>query len=144
MNEPQVRGCSVCSAVRTTNASLQRMVAQLERDRVQLTAERDEAREELADRKVIDRAKGILMARGQLTEHEAYHRMRRAAMQHGQKLVNVARAVLAEAASAPDAERLLEREEAAARIGELADRIEASRQPQVVGGIVAQLAAAEG
>lgn len=132
MNELEVRRCSACAGVRQSNASLQRIVSQLEAERAKLTTERDqaraernEARQELADRKVIDRAKGILMDRAKLSEHDAYHRMRRAAMQHGHKLVDVARTVLAEAAAAASAEcasPLLSREEGVRRIGELVAR----------------------
>ena len=45
------------------------------------------ARSELADRKVLDRAKGLLMSRQGLTEPQAHARLRRAAMDKGRKLV---------------------------------------------------------
>ena len=49
---------------------------------------------ELHDRKVIDRAKGLLMARQNLTEQVAYDRLRKAAMSKGLKLVDVAQRML--------------------------------------------------
>src|SRR4051812_26222153 len=48
-----------------------------------LRRELAEARSELQDRKVIERAKGILMQRQGLTEPEAYARLRKAAMDKG-------------------------------------------------------------
>jgi response regulator NasT len=48
----------------------------------------------LQDRKVIDRAKGILMQRQGLTEPEAYARLRKAAMDKGLKLGEVAQRIL--------------------------------------------------
>ncbi len=59
-----------------------------------LQRELDEARSELADRKLIERAKGILMSRKALSEDEAYKLMRRQAMNEKRKLVDVARAVV--------------------------------------------------
>jgi response regulator NasT len=59
-----------------------------------LRQELAEARSELQDRKVIDRAKGILMQRQGLTEPEAYARLRKAAMDKGLKLGEVAQRIL--------------------------------------------------
>ena len=53
-----------------------------------------EARSELADRKVIDRAKGLLMQRQGLTEPEAYEKLRRTAMDKGMKVADVAQRIL--------------------------------------------------
>ena len=53
-----------------------------------------EARSELADRKVIDRAKGLLMQRQGLTEPQAYDKLRRTAMDKGLKVVEVAQRIL--------------------------------------------------
>ena len=55
-----------------------------------LRRELAEARSELADRKVLDRAKGLLMSRQGLTEPQAHARLRKAAMDKGLKLVEVA------------------------------------------------------
>lgn len=59
-----------------------------------LRSELAEARSELKDRKVIDRAKGILMARQGLTEPQAYDKLRRTAMDKGLKVVDVAHRIL--------------------------------------------------
>lgn len=55
-----------------------------------LQRELDEARTALEDRKVIDRAKGILMRRKNLTEEDAYAQLRRTAMMQNRKIVDVA------------------------------------------------------
>ncbi|MEJ2794591.1 ANTAR domain-containing protein [Iodobacter sp. LRB] len=51
--------------------------------------------QQLADRKVIDQAKGLLMDKRRLSEGEAYDTLRRQAMKQGMKLGDVARQVLA-------------------------------------------------
>jgi two-component system, response regulator PdtaR len=51
-------------------------------------------RQALADRKVIERAKGLLMAREGLTEDEAFRRLRRSSMDTQRPLGDTARAVL--------------------------------------------------
>ena len=53
-----------------------------------------DARTQLSDRKTIDRAKGILMKRQQLPESEAYALLRKAAMDKGMKLVDVAQRIV--------------------------------------------------
>ncbi len=55
-----------------------------------LRSELADARSQLEERKVIDRAKGLLMARQGLSEPEAYARLRKAAMDKGIKLSEVA------------------------------------------------------
>ena len=59
-----------------------------------LRRELAEARSELADRKVLDRAKGLLMSRQGLTEPQAHARLRKAAMDKGLKLVEVAQRLI--------------------------------------------------
>lgn len=59
-----------------------------------LRRELAEARSELQDRKVIDRAKGLLMQRQGLTEPQAYDKLRRTAMDKGLKVVDVAQRIL--------------------------------------------------
>ena len=59
-----------------------------------LRAELDRARTDLADRKLIDRAKGILMQRREMSEKDAYAALRRMAMNRNQRLVDIARTVL--------------------------------------------------
>ena len=52
------------------------------------------AKQALADRKVIDRAKGILMRLRKLDEEQAYELLRQAAMQENRRLIDVAQSVL--------------------------------------------------
>ena len=59
-----------------------------------LTEELHEAKTALADRKVIERAKGILMEAKSLSEQEAYVLMRKTAMDQKRRLVAVARAIV--------------------------------------------------
>ena len=59
-----------------------------------LRRELADARSELADRKVLDRAKGLLMTRQGLTEPQAHARLRKAAMDKGLKLVDVAQRLI--------------------------------------------------
>ena len=53
------------------------------------------AEQRLSDRKLIERAKGILMARRGLSEEAAFEMMRTRAMQQGSKIADVARQLLA-------------------------------------------------
>jgi response regulator NasT len=59
-------------------------------------------RRSLEDRKVIERAKGRLMARYHLSEDEAFHRLRRAAMDSRRPMVDIARALLVSESVASD------------------------------------------
>ena len=59
-----------------------------------LRRELAEARSELAGRKVIERAKGLLMQRQGLSEPEAYEKLRRTAMDKGLKIAEVAQRIL--------------------------------------------------
>jgi two-component system, response regulator / RNA-binding antiterminator len=59
-----------------------------------LRRELADAKGELQDRKVIDRAKSLLMERQNLTEAAAYARLRKAAMDKGLKLGEVAQRML--------------------------------------------------
>lgn len=59
-----------------------------------LRAELADARSELKDRKTIDRAKGLLMRRQGLSEQAAYDKLRKAAMDKGLKLAEVAQRML--------------------------------------------------
>ncbi len=61
-----------------------------------LRAERDAARATLAERTVIERAKGILMQRRRLSEPEAYKLMRRWSMDRGMRMVAVAEQILSD------------------------------------------------
>ena len=53
-----------------------------------------DAQSELQNRKVIDRAKGLLMQRQGLSEQAAYDKLRKAAMDKGLKLADVAQRML--------------------------------------------------
>lgn len=64
------------------------------RDYQALQKELDDTREKLADRKLIDRAKGILMSRRGLSEQDAFRELRRLAMNRNQSLGKVAANVL--------------------------------------------------
>jgi response regulator NasT len=60
-----------------------------------LKRELDETEEKLADRKVIERAKGILMKSRNLSEDDAYRALRKQAMENNAQLAQVARQVIA-------------------------------------------------
>jgi response regulator NasT len=60
-----------------------------------LKREFDEIEEKLADRKVIERAKGLLMKSRGLTEDEAFRALRNQAMQSNARLGDVARQLVA-------------------------------------------------
>ncbi|GAB7539987.1 ANTAR domain-containing response regulator [Burkholderia sp. 22PA0099] len=62
-----------------------------------------EVENELADRKLIDRAKRLLMETRRLSEHDAYATLRRSAMDQGIKIVEAARQLLV-ASRNPDGE----------------------------------------
>jgi len=59
-----------------------------------LRGELEAAREELVARKVIERAKGLLMKAKGLDEETAYAQLRRMAMNRGKRLVEVAQSVV--------------------------------------------------
>jgi response regulator NasT len=59
-----------------------------------LREELSQVRQALADRKNIERAKGLLMERHKLSEDEAYHMMRRIAMNRGKRVAEVAGAIV--------------------------------------------------
>jgi len=60
----------------------------------ELKTELAQARNSLADRKLIERAKGILMERRGSSEDDAYRALRQMAMSRNQRLVEVARNVI--------------------------------------------------
>ncbi len=59
-----------------------------------LERELDEARSELQGRKVIDRAKGILMRSKGISEEEAYVLLRKAAMNQNRKIADIAQSLV--------------------------------------------------
>ncbi len=60
-----------------------------------LRAELAEARKALSERKLIERAKGVLMQTRRMSEEEAYRALRRLAMDQGRRLADVADSVIA-------------------------------------------------
>ena len=59
-----------------------------------LQDELDRAKSALEDRKVIDRAKGILMKAKNLTEEQAYALLRKTAMNENKKIAEIAQSVI--------------------------------------------------
>lgn len=59
-----------------------------------LRNELDKTRNQLADRKLIERAKGLLMSQRHFSEEEAYQAIRRMAMDKGQRIIDVARNII--------------------------------------------------
>jgi two-component system, response regulator / RNA-binding antiterminator len=59
-----------------------------------LQRELEEARSAIEDRKLIDRAKGILMTAKKLSEEDAYALMRRTAMNANKRIAEIAQAVI--------------------------------------------------
>jgi response regulator NasT len=59
-----------------------------------LREELDQAKQALGDRKVVERAKGILMKERGLTEEAAYALLRKAAMSDNKRVVEIAQAVI--------------------------------------------------
>jgi two-component system, response regulator / RNA-binding antiterminator len=59
-----------------------------------LEGELEQTKSALEDRKVIDRAKGILMKLKNLTEEEAYALMRRTAMNEKKKIAEIAQSII--------------------------------------------------
>lgn len=56
----------------------------------ELQKEANDLRQALADRKVIERAKGIIMKRAQLDEQEAFRRLQKLASEKNKKLIELA------------------------------------------------------
>jgi two-component system, response regulator / RNA-binding antiterminator len=59
-----------------------------------LRGERDEAVQALDERKLVERAKGILMKQQNLSEAESFELMRNAAMTQGRTLTEIAKAII--------------------------------------------------
>lgn len=72
---------------------LQVAIARFEQDR-HLRAQLDTAQTQLSERKLIERAKGILMDDVGLTEEQAYKHLRKLAMDRGQRLGQVAERIV--------------------------------------------------
>lgn len=72
---------------------LQVAIARFEQDRA-LREQLDEAQTQLSERKLIERAKGILMDEVGLSEEQAYKQLRKLAMDRGQRLSQVAERIV--------------------------------------------------
>ena len=59
-----------------------------------MQGELDQAKDALEERKVIDRAKGVLMKAKKLSEEDAYALLRKTAMNENKKIVEIAQSVL--------------------------------------------------
>jgi two-component system, response regulator / RNA-binding antiterminator len=59
-----------------------------------LRTELDESRQQLLDRKLIDKAKGVLMKERSIGEEQAYELLRKAAMDSNLRMAQVARSVI--------------------------------------------------
>lgn len=59
-----------------------------------LRRERDEAVSQLAERKVVEKAKGLLMQKKGMAENEAHTALRQAAMRQNRKMVEIAQSVI--------------------------------------------------
>jgi two-component system, response regulator / RNA-binding antiterminator len=68
-------------------------IARFEQDKA-LREQLAQAQSELSSRKLVERAKGILMQQSGLNEDEAYRHLRKVAMDRGEKLVQVAERVI--------------------------------------------------
>ena len=68
-------------------------IARFEQD-LALREELSKAQAQLASRKLVDKAKGILMREQGLDEDQAYQRLRKLAMDRGEALAQVARRVI--------------------------------------------------
>lgn len=59
-----------------------------------LRQERDDARSQLAERKIVEKAKGLLMEKRNMTEQEAYTALRQTAMRQNRKIAEIADSVI--------------------------------------------------
>ena len=71
-----------------------RLAARRVRDLVTARREATDARRQLENRKIIERAKGILMRRTGSSEQEAYRILQRTSQDRGEPMVDIARAVI--------------------------------------------------
>jgi response regulator NasT len=71
-----------------------RLAARRARELVKARRDASDARRELENRKIIERAKGILMRRTGSSEQEAYRILQRTSQDRGEPMVDIARAVI--------------------------------------------------
>ncbi|HJR66880.1 MAG TPA: ANTAR domain-containing protein [Gemmatimonadaceae bacterium] len=77
-----------------------RLAARRARELVKARQDAIDARRELENRKIVERAKGILMRRTGSSEQEAYRILQRTSQDRGEPMVDIARAVIASEPSA--------------------------------------------
>lgn len=80
-----------------TSSHVLEVIHEQARQLQQLSAELEQVRLNLQERRVIERAKGLLMAHHGLNEEQAHRRLRQLAMNQGRRMVEVAQAVLSAA-----------------------------------------------
>jgi len=80
-------------AAERINAILQVAITRFRVDR-RMREKLDETEQRLAERKLIERAKALVMQHEKLEENDAYHAMRKAAMARGVKLADLAREII--------------------------------------------------
>lgn len=85
--------------------SILAMVQEQSRRLQEMSDELDAVRSSLNERKVVERAKGLLMAHRQMTEDDAYKALRQMAMNQNRRIVDVAEAVLSLAEVLPGVAR---------------------------------------
>ncbi|HSV77685.1 MAG TPA: nitrate- and nitrite sensing domain-containing protein [Ramlibacter sp.] len=85
--------------------SMLKMVQEQSRRLQAMSDELDAVRATLNERKVVDRAKGLLMAHRNMSEDEAYKALRQMAMNQNRRLIDVANAVLSLADVLPGGSR---------------------------------------
>lgn len=78
----------------TQDRQLLPLVRQQARELERLTGQLASLKEMIEERKVIDKAKSVLMAHQQMNEEQAWHCLRKMAMDKNQRMVEVARALL--------------------------------------------------
>jgi AmiR/NasT family two-component response regulator len=71
-----------------------RLAARRARDLVKARRDATDARRELENRKIVERAKGILMRRTGSSEQEAYRILQRTSQDRGEPMVDIARTVI--------------------------------------------------
>ncbi|MCP5419026.1 MAG: nitrate- and nitrite sensing domain-containing protein [Gammaproteobacteria bacterium] len=97
---PVEQSLSFAAASRESSAQPRSLIELLQaqsRHLADMEAELASAKRALAERKVIERAKGMIMARHSLSEDEAYALMRKVSMNQNMRLADVAETLLTEA-----------------------------------------------
>ena len=107
---PGAREATVYStATQSYGLHLERSILELVQEQARrlqtMSEELDTVRASLNERKLIERAKGLLMAHRHLSEEEAHKTMRQMAMNQNRRLIEVAEAVLAMADVLPERTR---------------------------------------